>query len=173
MIGASMMTDTQLQAAIKQGGGAGVLRDKVVGVYDAAGFPRYVAAADGYPVTMDVDRRLLVGYGANPDRHEDWRTNALPLQDGQQPLIKQAPLASYPSGPVDRDKGGFLVTGQVGGDQAVHTATDIPLSAFGPGAIAFTGVMDNTDVFFRVGQATVGGVVDPFAVAKGEKGKKK
>jgi alkaline phosphatase len=42
----------------------------------------------------------------------------------------------------------------------VHTATDVPLSALGPGAIAFTGVLDNTDVFFRIGQAVVGGAVD-------------
>jgi alkaline phosphatase len=28
----------------------------------------------------------------------------------------------------------------------------------GRGAAAFTGVMDNTDVFFKIGQATLGGV---------------
>ena len=48
--------------------------------------------------------------------------------------------------------------GQVPGDQGVHTATDIPLSAFGRGASLFTGVMDNTDVFFKMGQAVLGGV---------------
>ena len=55
--------------------------------------------------------------------------------------------------------GSFQITGQVLGDSAVHTATDIPLSAFGPGARAFTGVMDNTDVFFRLAQAAVNGAV--------------
>jgi alkaline phosphatase len=43
----------------------------------------------------------------------------------------------------------------------VHTGTDIPLSAFGPGALAFTGVIDNTDVFFKLAQAAVRGVVAP------------
>ena len=43
------------------------------------------------------------------------------------------------------------------GDQAVHTATDIPLSAYGRGASLFTGVFDNTEVFFKLGQAAVGG----------------
>ena len=53
-----------------------------------------------------------------------------------------------------RNKGsGFLVTGQVPGDQAVHTATDVPLSAYGRGASEFSGVMDNTDVFFKLARA--------------------
>jgi alkaline phosphatase len=43
----------------------------------------------------------------------------------------------------------------------VHTATDIPLSAYGPGAYSFTGVQDNTDVFFKLAQAAVRGVVLP------------
>jgi alkaline phosphatase len=34
----------------------------------------------------------------------------------------------------------------------------VPLSAFGPGALAFTGVMDNTDVFFLISQMVVAGV---------------
>jgi alkaline phosphatase len=52
---------------------------------------------------------------------------------------------------------GYLVTGQVSGDQAVHTATDIPLSAFGRSAERFSGVFDNTDVFFKLGQAAMAG----------------
>ena len=50
------------------------------------------------------------------------------------------------------------MTGQVPGDQAVHTGTDVPLSAYGRGAALFTGVYDNTDVFFKLGQAVLGGV---------------
>jgi len=37
----------------------------------------------------------------------------------------------------------------VPGDQAAHTATDVPLSAYGRGAAAFTGLMDDADVFFK------------------------
>jgi len=40
----------------------------------------------------------------------------------------------------------------------VHTATDTPLSAMGRGAALFTGTYDNTDVFFKIGQAVLGGV---------------
>jgi alkaline phosphatase len=48
----------------------------------------------------------------------------------------------------------------------VHTATDIPLSAFGPGSWAFTGVQDNTDVFFKLAQAAVNGAVVPEGLSK-------
>ena len=161
LIGASMVSDAQL-IELGKAGGAANLRDKVVGIYAEAGFPKYTLASDGYPQATNIDRRLLVGYGANPDRNEDWRTNDRPIQDSQQPFIKQAPLNAYPANATDRDVDGkFLITGQVPGSDAVHTATDIPLSAFGLGAWSFTGVMDNTDVFFKIAQSAVGGVVLP------------
>jgi alkaline phosphatase len=160
LIGGSIVSDARLQELVREGGPA--LRDKTVGIYEAAGFPKYRFAADGYPETTDIDHRLLVAYGANSDRFEDYRTNALPLQDGQQPFVKAQPLAAYPADPGQRDEQGkFMITGQVPGNSAVHTASDIPLSAFGPGAYSFTGVMDNTDVFFKLAQAAVKGVVLP------------
>lgn len=161
LIGGSTVTDTRLQELVKEGGSSN-LRDKVVGVYEKAGFPKYIIANDGYPETTDIDYRLLVGYGANSDRYEDWRTNNLPLQDSQQPFSKTTPLSAYPTDPTARDADGkFLINGQVPGNSGVHTATDIPISALGPGAWAFTGVMDNTDVFFNLAQAAVKGVVSP------------
>ncbi|NRT55030.1 alkaline phosphatase [Sphaerotilus uruguayifluvii] len=161
LIGGSRLTDARLVEQIGKGDSAANLRDAVVGVYEQAGFPRYRIAADGYPETTDIDHRLLVGYGANPDRREDWRTSARPLQDSQQPMVRSEPMSTYPATPFARKPGGFVVTGQVPGESAVHTATDIPLSAFGPGAYAFTGSMDNTDVFFRIAQSVVRGVVTP------------
>ncbi len=161
LIGGSRVSDARLQELVREGGSAN-LRDKVVGVYEQAGFPKYRIAADGYPETTDIDYRLLVGYGANADRFEDWRTNDRPLQDSQQPFVATAPLSAYPAAPATRDMlGSFQILGQVPGDSAVHTATDIPLSAYGPGAWAFTGVMDNTDVFFRLAQAALKGVASP------------
>ena len=161
LIGGSVVTDAKLQELVREGGVANV-RDKVVGIYEKAGFPKYRVAADGYPETTDIDYRLLVGYGANSDRFEDWRTNDKPLQDAQQPFVKTEPLSAYPASPMARDTDGkYMVTGQVPGSSAVHTATDIPLSAFGPGAWAFTGVMDNTDVFFKLAQASLKGAVMP------------
>lgn len=159
IIGASTLTQSALATAAASGGGAAKLRDSVVGTYEAAGFPFYKILADGFPETTDVDRRLLIGYAANSDRYEDWMTNAQPLRDSQQPFNGSAPLNTYPSDPSKRDTaGGFLVTGQVPGSSAVHTASDIPLSAFGAGSSLFTGVMDNTEVFFRIAQANLCGV---------------
>ena len=162
LIGGSVVTDARLaELATKKG--VANLRNSVVGAYEKAGFPHYRLAADGYPETTDIDYRLLVGYGANADRHEDWRTKKTPQRDGQQPFVKEMPLKWYPANAAERDDalGEYLVTGQVPGEQAVHTATDVPLSAYGPGALAFTGVIDNTDVFFRLAQAAVKGVVAP------------
>ena len=161
LIGGSRVSDARLQTLVREGGGT-VLRDAVVGVYEQAGFPKYKISADGYPETTDIDNRMLVGYGANSDRMEDFRTNDRPLQDSQQPFVKKEPLSIYPAGPMARDaEGKYMITGQVPGDSAVHTATDVPISAFGLGAYSFTGVIDNTDVFFKLAQAAVKGVVLP------------
>jgi alkaline phosphatase len=161
IIGGSRLTDAKLVQA-GNGGGKEGLRDKNVGIYEQAGFPKYRMASDGYPETTDIDFRMLIGYGGNADRYEDWRTNRLPLKDASDPFEKTAPISTYPAKPIDRDvAGGFLITGQVPGNSAVHTASDVPLSAFGPGAYEFTGVMDNTDVFFKLAQAALGGVILP------------
>jgi alkaline phosphatase len=158
IIGAATVTSASLKQRAAEGGGATRLRDEVVGTYDAAGFPYYKILADGYPETTDVDRRLLIGYAGNADRNEDWLANPLPLTDGQQPFVTEAPLNTHPATPLARDTAGaFRITGQVPGSTAVHTASDIPLSAMGTGAGLLTGTMDNTDVFFHVMRAVVVG----------------
>ena len=160
IIGASRVTNADLAIRSLSGLGtaAGGPRNGVVGTYEAAGFPRYTIAADGYPQSTDIDRKMLIGYGANADRYEDWVTNARPLQDGQQPFNGAAPLNTYPAGPLSRDvAGGYLVTGQIEDAVAAHTASDIPLSAYGRGSSLFRGVLDNTDVFFKMMQAVLGG----------------
>jgi len=149
IIGASRVSNAELAERAARGGGVKELRDPVVGTYESAGFPRYVIAPDGYPVTTDIDGKMLLGLAANADRYEDWLTNPLPL-DGR--------LQGYPKGPKERDvAGGFLITGQVPGGSAVHTGTDVPISAFGRGAMSFVGVMDNTDVFFKALQVVLSG----------------
>ncbi|GAA0708133.1 alkaline phosphatase [Dokdonella soli] len=148
IIGASTATAAALQ--VNPAAGA-----SVVGTYDAAKFPKYAIADDGYPVTTNIDHKMLIGYGANADRYETWLSSAFPTKDSQQPF----PPGDSPADPGVRNKDiGFLISGQVPGDQAVHTATDVPLSAYGRGSRLFHGVFDNTDVFFKVGQAAVGGV---------------
>jgi alkaline phosphatase len=162
IIGASTLTNDALKAKTSGTHTTADQRDAVVGTYDLSKFPAYKVANDGYPETTDIDNKMLIGYGANADRYETWLANEKPTQDSQQPFVKVAPLNTYPANASVRNATtGFLVTGQVSGDQAVHTATDIPLSAYGRGAWMFTGVMDNTDVFFKVMQATLGGVQKP------------
>lgn len=149
IIGSSLVTNSDLTTRSTANGtdgttgtkdGTGTLRTNVTGLYEAAGFPLYAIAGDGYPTTMDIDKKFLIGYAANADRYEDWLTNPAPLS------------------PTARDTAGdFFVTGQISGSSAAHTASDIPLSAGGRGASLFNGVMDNTEVYFRVMQAAIGG----------------
>jgi alkaline phosphatase len=154
-------------AATATGFNGPALRDVVVGNYNNAKFPAYTFGSDGYPTTMDPDFKLLIGYGANGDRYETWKARTQPTNDTQQPAVSVLPLAGYPrNNYYDGGSGGtrpfqlstgFLITGQVAGDQAVHTGGDIPLSAYGRGAGLFAGTLDNTDVFFLLSQATIGG----------------
>ena len=164
VIGASRVTQASLNTRGNMGAGVAQLRTPVVGTYEDAGFPVYGIMPDGYPATTNPNRKLLVGYAANADRYEDWQSNPRPLRETAQPFNNTAPLNTYPTTPMDRDvAGGYFIAGQVPGTSAVHTATDVPLSAYGRGAALFTGSMDNTDVFFRVMKAILVGADNTVA----------
>ena len=143
-----------------------------VATYEAAGFPAYSIQADGYPLTTDIEKKMVIGYAANADRYETWLANEYPVIEststssatsaliaGKSPstvLNRNNPSATYST----KTNNGYLITGQVpsgGSNQATHTGSDIPLSAFGRGASLFSGVIDNTDVFFKLGQIAIGG----------------
>ncbi len=137
-------------------------RQAAVGTYDLAGFPRYAIQTDGYPATMDVDGKVLVGYGASGDRFETWLSKPLPVVDSLLPDSIKAELKAkgYGSEPAQRasDANGFFLRGHVTGGQAVHTAADIPISAFSTGSDVwkeFVGVQKNTDVFFKLMRAAL------------------
>lgn len=136
IVGASRLSNTALATRATTATTAEELRDGVVGTYSAALFPNYAILADGYPDSTDINRKLIVTYGANADRYEDW-------------LTKPSPGANATRG--------FLIPGQVPGNQAVHTAHDVPLSALGVGAEVFSGNHDNTDIFFKLAQLAVTG----------------
>jgi len=147
-------------------------RQKVVGANDAAAFPRYQIAPDGYPVNLDIDGKLLVGFGADGDRYEGWLQKPRPVIDSLLPTVIRTELTTknYPAEPFNRgvpgspqvtttdpngDARGYFIRGQaVGRAQAVHTAADIPISAYSSkGSKAyrlFFGVQQNTDVFFKL-----------------------
>jgi alkaline phosphatase len=137
-------------------------RQAIVGTYDAASFPRYAIQPDGYPATMDVDGKMLVGYGASGDRYETWLWKPLPVTDSLLPSDIKSELAArgYKAEPIQRlsDQSGFYLRGHVTGGQAVHTASDIPVSAFSAGSDwwkDFVGVQTNTDVFFKLMRAAL------------------
>jgi alkaline phosphatase len=139
-------------------------RQALVGTYDAAGFPKYTIAPDGYPATMDIDGKVLVGYGASGDRYETWLWRPLPVIDSLLPSDIKAEMKAkgYGGEPIQRlsDANGFYLRGHVTGGQAVHTASDIPVSAYSTGSDAwrdFVGVQTNTDVFFKLMRAALAG----------------
>ena len=56
---------------------------------------------------------------------------------------------------VCKEPGAYLRTGNlpVNSSQGVHTADPLPLFAFGAGSQLFNGLIDQTEIFFRVAQA--------------------
>jgi alkaline phosphatase len=141
---------------------------KAVGLHEESGFPTYPLAADGYPQIVDPDGKLLVGYGAGNERYEDWLAEENPVIESLNPDDLRAELkaAGLPPTPIDRHpdrEQGMYYPAQApyGGGMAAHTATDIPLSAYSTGSEAwraFSGVLDNTDVFFKLAAAAAGGL---------------
>jgi alkaline phosphatase len=137
-------------------------------------YPNYVVDEHGYPVDPNPSRKLLIGWAAGPDRHENWVSNPLQLEAAvrQDGVAVANPDRDGPTAPIP----GFLVTGAIENaatgcpvedgcpaDTAAsaltisgHTATDVPLSASGPGAWQFTGVYENTDVFLKMLRAVEG-----------------
>jgi alkaline phosphatase len=145
---------------------------QVVGTYDAAGFPIYAIQPDGYPATMDIDNKVLVGFGASGDRFENWQSKPLPVIDSLLPNNIKASLGSkgYVGSPYQRPEvaNGMLLRGEAPGDQAVHTASDIPVSAYSTGNKAWTrfvGSQANTDIFFKLAKGALSG---EKAIERGE-----
>ena len=139
-------------------------RQKLIGTYDAAGFPQYRILGDGYPATMDINGKLLFGYGASGDRYETWLSHPKPVIDSLLSADIKSELGTegYVTVPYLRDQtNGYFLRGQATGkDQAVHTATDIPISAYSPRAAMaeqFVGVQRNVDVFNKLMRAALGG----------------
>jgi alkaline phosphatase len=123
-------------------------------------FTDYVDAnGDGYPDNPDPDRKLIINFGANSDRFEDWRANAKPKTPSSR--VNNVAVAN-PNDP-DKDTGmmiaGVIENGEKGAEvqlSAVHTLSDIPISAYGPGASQFSRVSDNTEAFFYIVNAITG-----------------
>ncbi|HXW06059.1 MAG TPA: alkaline phosphatase [Vicinamibacterales bacterium] len=148
-------------------------------------FPNYVTDEKGYPVSPDPSRKLLLGWAAAPDHFENWLSNRLQAEAAvtrpSGPSVAN-PERDGPDEPGDNESirgtpvPGFLVAGTIENgatpcpaedkcpaDTAAiahvisgHTASDVPLSASGPGAWQFTGVYENTDVFLKILRSATG-----------------
>lgn len=123
-----------------------LMRDKV-GTYGKAGYPNYEDAnQDGYPDKWDVSKRLAVFFNNYPDHYETWRPKldaqfqpALKNEDGiyvANEAYKDVPGAVFREGNLPR-------TSSTG----VHSVDDLIAQAQGPGAEAFHGFMENSEVF--------------------------
>ena len=68
-------------------------------------------------------------------------------------LVSTAPAFAASTIRIMPPDGGVLAAGQL---VDIDTATDVPLSATGPGAWQFTGVFENTDVLLKMLRAATG-----------------
>jgi alkaline phosphatase len=122
------------------------MREKV-GTYDKAGFPNYVDAdGDGYPDRVDVSRRLFLAANNGPDHYETFR----PKLDGPfVPAIQNEDKTYIANEAYKNVPGAVLVGGNIprNGDTGVHAIDDVVLQATGPGAEAFKGYMEQSDVY--------------------------
>lgn len=138
-------------------------------------FPNYVVDDRGFPLDPDPAKKLLLGWAAAPDRYENWVANRQQRESSRLSPGRASVADPARDGPADPIPG-FLVqgviengvtscpspdgcpadTGAVAHTVAGHTASDVPLSASGPGAWQFTGVYENTDVFLKLLRAAAG-----------------
>ena len=112
-----------------------------------------------------------------PDRYENWTADRVQSEAGVLKVDGGRSVAvANPARALATDVPGFLVPGIIengatpcpdpkgcpgdtasnGHTFAGHTATDVPLSAMGPGAWQFTGVFENSDVLLKILRATSG-----------------
>ncbi len=124
----------------------GDLREKV-GVYQHASYPNYEDKnGDGYPDTPDVSIRLAAFFNNYPDHYETYR----PKLDGQFVPAVQNEKGEYVANEAYKAVPGAVFTpGNIPREesQGVHSVDDMVVQATGPGAEAFHGYMDNTELF--------------------------
>lgn len=122
---------------------------EAVRTYANAGWPTFEDKdGDGFPEDPDPSVTLAVQFANYPDYYENYRFQEAPVS----PAIMANGKAI---GNEKRAPGGELRVGNlpVAESQEVHAADDVPLTAEGPGADYFKGVIDNTEVFHGIVRA--------------------
>ncbi len=121
------------------------------GVYDGAGFPNFIDSdGDGFPDDPNPSRTLFIGWSNHPDHHDAFQIQARPIEPA---FIDTNSRRAVPN--PERDPDAELQTGNLPFDQTncVHTVDDVVIYASGPGATRFSGLLDNTEVFFAMADA--------------------
>ena len=131
------------------------MRNKV-GIYDEAGFPDYQPNDEGYPVRVDVPRRLRFVFGAYPDYYDTFG----PFLDGEfVPAIKNSDGVVVANEKYKDVPGAVLRVGNLpntgprAATQGIHSGDDVILTAMGPGSHKVRGQMENTELFRVIAEA--------------------
>jgi alkaline phosphatase len=112
------------------------------------------AQGPNFPVQWDPRYALAAGFGADPDHRETYATNT---GGPRVPATNSTPSGNdyivSPSDNVD----GFVVNGTlpVYESQGVHSLTDVPVYATGPGSECFRGVYNSIDIFQKMASVLV------------------
>ncbi|MGH9347493.1 MAG: hypothetical protein ACRD26_09535 [Vicinamibacterales bacterium] len=144
-------------------------------------YTNYTVDERGFPTDPDPTKKLLVGWGSSPDRYDNWLADRLqteaavvekgvavanPARDAREPIAGRLIEGSI-------ENGATPCPGECAGDTASdpqtitgHTASDVPLSASGPGAWQFTGVYENTDAFVKMLRSASGTYGPPPGAGK-------
>jgi alkaline phosphatase len=128
-------------------------------------YPNYTVDERGFPANPDPTKKLLLGWAAGPDRYDNWLADRVQTEAA---ILENGVAVANPERDAHESIPGRLVTGTIengetpcpgecladtaslGHTISGHTASDVPLSATGPGAWQFTGVYENTDVLLKM-----------------------
>lgn len=123
---------------------------EAVRIYADAGWPTFADVdGDGFPDDPNPAVTLAVQFANHPDYYENNKFQEVPTS----PAVMADGKAV--ANPKRAPQGGDLKVGNIPASDPseVHSADDVPLTAEGPGADYFRGVMDNTEVFHGIVRA--------------------
>ena len=117
---------------------------EAVRTYADAGWTTFADVdGDGFPDDPNPSVTLAVQFANHPDYIENYKFQEVPTSPAI--MANGKAIANEKRSP----QGGDLKVGNIPSSDSseVHSADDVPLTADGPGADYFKGVMDNTEVF--------------------------
>ncbi|KAI5475696.1 alkaline phosphatase [Pseudohyphozyma bogoriensis] len=140
-------------------------KKNAVGTYQNSGLSEYQVApgqlADnhtivygengpGFPVQWTPRYTAAMGLVDYVDRNEDYMVH----NSSRVTSILDRNTSTYYVNPEDSSSG-FFVGGNLptSGDQGVHSLTDVPVYAWGPGSEFFRGIQNSPDIAFHIGLA--------------------